>query len=88
MSFEESQTLIGKVRFPDGPLFVLTNDCELLVLFKLLKDKCIDQIHLDIEVLPLVVEHPKEIYVYVRISTNTHNKNWKMKLITFHLNTN
>ena len=63
LSYEESQTLKGKVKLDDGSLFELRNDFDLLALFKLLKDKGIDKFHVDIEVLPLVVEEPEEIYM-------------------------
>ena len=63
LSYEESQTLKGKVKLPDGSLFELRNDCDLLDLFKLLKDKGIDKFHVDIEVLPLAVEEPEK-YIY------------------------
>ena len=63
LSYEESQTLKGKVKLPDGYLFELRNDCDLLALFKLLKDKGINKFHVDIEVLPLAVEEPEEIYM-------------------------
>ena len=72
LSFEESQTLKGKVKLPDRSLFVLTNDCDLLAFFKLLKDKGIDKIHVNIEVLPLTIEEPEKIYV--RISTIAHTR--------------
>ena len=63
LSYEESHILKGKVRLLYGSLFELRNDFDLLALFKLLKDKGIDKFHVDIEVLPLAVEEPEEIYM-------------------------
>ncbi|KAF3447635.1 hypothetical protein FNV43_RR12822 [Rhamnella rubrinervis] len=59
LTFHESQNMKGTVILPNGALYKLGNYEDLMVLFKILKDQCVNKMHVNIEVLPLDVELPK-----------------------------